>query len=246
MVTTTTYSTKTTSTLTTTLISTESTKGTLGNTNQYLLHYWPISHSTMCDTVGNADMQQGMYTNFTADRFGCPNSALNLNGGYTYVPAGVYFDTPQVTISVWIYPQSVGSWSRVIDFGNGAKSDNIVLNQASRLILKPEFHIYRGSIPKGSAASRTSLALSQWEFLVATFNGSQMSIYINGVLNGTTYLVYSLPTLNRTKNYIGKSNWASDGYSSSYLDDLRFYNKSLSQSEIYQLMNENSKQVFFQ
>jgi len=38
---------------------------------------------------------------------------------------------------------------------------------------------------------------------------------------------------------IGKSNWLTDGYSSLYLDDLRFFNKSLNQEEIIQLMKQN-------
>jgi len=39
-------------------------------------------------------MQQGPNTKFTSDRFGRPNSSLNLNGGYTVVPPGVYLNSP--------------------------------------------------------------------------------------------------------------------------------------------------------
>ena len=49
-----------------------------------------------------------------------------------------------------------------------------------------------------------------------------ISIYINGVLKGSVALIHVLPTLNRTFNYIGKSNWENDCYSFSYIDDLRF------------------------
>ena len=212
-------------------------------TDQYLTHYWSISNRTMLDSVGNADMQQGSATTFTSDRFGCPNSSLNLNGGYTFVPAGVYFNAPQFTISVWIYPLSVGAWARIIDFGNGAPLDNIVLSQDSGSNLLSAFHIYSGSSYKGNIVSSTSLTLSQWQFLTATFNGSTSTFYINGVSKGSVPAVYILPTITRTNNYIGKSNW-NDGYSSSYLDDLRFYNKSLTQTEIIQLMSLNSMAFF--
>ena len=96
--------------------------------DQYLAHYWPFSVGTMTDAIGSADMQQGTKTKFTSDRFGCANSALDLNGGWAYVPDGIYFDTPEFTISVWVFPQSVGSWSRIIDFGNGAELDNIFVS----------------------------------------------------------------------------------------------------------------------
>ncbi len=81
----------------------------------------------MTDHIGSAHMTQGFNTSFVADRFGNENSALALNGGWTQVPPGVYFNTHGFTISVWVLPQMVGKWSRVIDFGNGAPSDNVVL-----------------------------------------------------------------------------------------------------------------------
>ena len=67
----------------------------------------------MTDVVGSANMTQGSLTTFTFDRFGNPNAALNLNGGYTQVPAGVYFNTPGITVTVWVYPLSVGLWAKV-------------------------------------------------------------------------------------------------------------------------------------
>ena len=212
-----------------------------------MTHYWPISNRTMTDSVGNAHMQQGSATTFTSDRFGCPNSALNLNGGYTYVPVGVYFDAPEFTISVWIYSQSVGIWSRVIDFGSGSPNNNIVLSQDSSSNLCPTFLIFRGtnSISIPIAQFSTALVLNQWQFLTATFNGTFMSVYINGILKINLFYVYTLPKFTRTNNFIGKSNWVGDGYSSSYLDDLRFYNKSLTLTEIIQLMSLNSKTFIF-
>ena len=54
---------------------------------------------------------------------------------------------------------------------------------------------------------------------------------------------YWSTSLNRTKNFIGKSNWAADGFSDSLLDDLRFYNTSLNQTEIMDIMNFNSEQT---
>ena len=73
-------------------------------------------------------MTQGSFTSFISDRFGCTTSALALNGGWTQVPSGIYFNTPEFTISVWVYPHIVSYYARVIYFGNGASLDNIALN----------------------------------------------------------------------------------------------------------------------
>ena len=213
-------------------------------TDQYLTHHWIFSEGTMTDSVGTANMQQGSLTTFASDRFGCPNSALNLNQGYTFVPPGIYFDTPQFTISVWVYPQLMGWWSRVIDFGNGSPMDNIFLTQDSNSNQKPALWIFDGSIFKGDVTSSSPLVLNKWHMLTATFDGTHASIYINGVFQESSSFVHSLTTLIRTKNYIGKSDFTSIGYSSSLLDDLRFYNKSLTQGEITELMNlNNSKKL---
>jgi hypothetical protein len=86
---------------------------------QYFTHYWPIENGTMKeDVIDSKDMTQGNATNFTLDRHGKENSALALNGGWTQVPPGIYFDNPELTISVWVYPQQVGLNSKVIDFSN--------------------------------------------------------------------------------------------------------------------------------
>ena len=196
----------------------------------------------MNDLIGSTDMQQGQLTTFISDRFGCPNSALNLNGGYTYIQSGIYFDTPQFTISVWIYPQSVGLWSRVIDFSNGLHLDSIVLAQDSGLNLLPAVNIYSGSTNIEHVTSSTPLVLNQWQLLTATFDGSLLTIYINGIIKNSFSSVNTLQIVTRYNNTIGKSIDPNNGYSFSYLDDLRFYNKSLTQSEIIQLMNSNSKQ----
>ena len=56
---------------------------------------------------------------------------------------------------------------------------------------------------------------------------------------------YTLPITNRTLNYVGKGNWASDGILNAYLDDMRFYSFALTQSQIMNVMmlNETSTNI---
>jgi hypothetical protein len=198
----------------------------------------------MNDHVGSANMTQGNLTTFIVDRFGNQNSALALNGGWTQVPAGIYFDTPEFTISAWIMPQQVGSWARLIDFGNGPGQDAIVLSLDSSNNNRPFGYLSPISL---AIYSSSNVILNKWQLLTSTFDGLTLSIYINGTLFVSGIKANNdsqMPRLNRTKNYLGKSNWVSDGYSYSYIDDLRFYNKSLTQSQISELMllnDDNNK-----
>jgi hypothetical protein len=200
----------------------------------------------MNDHIGTAHMTQGDLTTFTLDRFGNQNSALALNGGWTQVPAGIYFDTPEFTISVWVYPQQVGSWARVIDFGNGQGINSIYLSLSDGSDCMPVAVV---TDPLFYVVSSQRCTLNQWQLLTATFDGRAMKIYINTTLTATYNLSSNvvIPSLNRTKNYVGKSNLNGDGYSFSYIDELRFYNKSLTQSQINELMllyDENNRTDF--
>jgi hypothetical protein len=195
----------------------------------------------MLDQIGTAHMTQGNSTTFIEDRFCNSNSSLALNGGWTQVLSGIYFDTPEFSISVWVYPSNIGSYSRVIDFGNGENVDNLVFALSESNSLEPFLDVFPDTFSTLvlRAKSTQKLILNEWQFLVATFNETNACIYINGTLTADVNQNYSLSPKARTKCYIGKSNLASDGFSSSYLDDLKFYNKSLTQEEILDIMDQN-------
>jgi hypothetical protein len=194
----------------------------------------------MTDQIGSAHMTQGSLTTFVPDRFGNPNSALNLNGGWAQVPAGNYFNTPAFTISVWVYPLQVGFWARVIDFSNGQDADNVILSFKFENVFQPVFQVISDNTILFNTMSTQSLWLNAWQFLTATFDGVNSRIYINGTLANTVVLSssFSMSNITRISCYIGKSSWSVDGVSYSYIDSLRFYNISLTQSQIIELMNQ--------
>ena len=202
-----------------------------------LVNYWPISDGTMNDIIGGMHMQQGNFTTYAADRFGNANSALNLNGGYTYVPPGVYFNSA-FTISAWVYPDTLGSWARLIDFGNGESIDNVILSFSYSIYNRPTLSLY--NLSTNYFITSTSLQLTEniWYFLAASFNGTCAKMFVNGTISSSCTLIsYTMPNnVIRAKNYIGKSNYAVDGYSSSLVDDLRIYNRCLDDIEIQNLM----------
>ena len=137
-------------------------------------------------------MSQGSSPSFTSDQNSNPNSALNLNNGWTQVPSGVYFDTVAFSISVWIYPQNVGSWSRVIDF-NGGGGDYIALiiswttSGSSGSASGPAFEINSDSL-------RPPISTT-WQLLTATFDGLTNSFFSKAYLKLAFGMVIILPRL---------------------------------------------------
>jgi hypothetical protein len=208
-----------------------------------LVNYWPIFNGNMSDLIGSAHMSQGSLTSFTLDRFGNVNSALALNGGFTQVPVGDFFNTLQFSVAAWVYPSQVGTWARIFDFGTSGSTltNSIHLCLTSNKLNSPAFVIY-DQTPKiiGFGQSKMSLEQNKWNFITVTFNGSQLCLFINGTLvNSTQVLPSSMPKVQRTNNFFGKSHYPTDGVSWSYLDEIRFYNLSLTQTQIIDLMNEN-------
>ena len=122
------------------------------------------------------------------------------------------------------------SWSRIIDFGNGSASDNILFANSSTSGT-PYFAVYKGGGETHISATK-SLNANQWYNLAVTVSAAGVAkLYIDGALNNTVTGV-SLPnTIARTKQYIGKSNWASESYFSGMMDNIGVWNRELTATE---------------
>ncbi|MDE5084654.1 MAG: LamG domain-containing protein, partial [Trichodesmium sp. St18_bin1] len=139
-----------------------------------------------------------------------------------------------LTVAAWVHYNSFKRWSRIIDFGNAQANDNIVFgNQLTTNNLA--LVVLKGSNDNRIKADGR-LELNQWLYVTVTVDGSGSGkIYKNGeeVQSG---LVHLPNTVNRTKNYIGKSNWSADKYFHGQMSNLRLYNRGLSKAEINECM----------
>jgi len=85
---------------------------------------------------------------------------------------------------------------------------------------------YQGTLYRNQTSSST-LSLNAWHFIAITFDGSTISIYLNGSPVSITAATHSAPS----SNLIGA--FATDrGFVSGSMDDVRIYNRVLSASEI--------------
>ena len=162
---------------------------------------------------------------YTTDRYGNSASALYLTGNY-----GVNLsDVPQQTnASLTVWAKSLKSQYVYIaapDFAQG-----ILFKQSRDTYLGGE------TIPSvGGMVTSIGLggANNQWHHIAITFDGSNIRVYADGVLHATTAFMGSFAQY-LAKYHIGFSNGQS-GYWNGCLDDLRFYSRTLSPSEVQQL-----------
>ncbi|MFA6554526.1 MAG: LamG domain-containing protein [Candidatus Paceibacterota bacterium] len=134
-----------------------------------------------------------------------------------------------MTISVWFKPNSAstgGSTLNVVFFPGQTYSGAGIGQINTQLV----FHI--GSEDFGGGNTFTGIVANTWYHAVGVFDGSNQSLYVNGISAGTV----SLKNLNSFSSLnIGRSSSASFRYFPGSIDDVRIYNRALSAQEVFQL-----------
>jgi hypothetical protein len=162
---------------------------------------------------------------YTTDRNGNTASALNLTGYYGLN----ILDVPEPTnasLAVWAKSLSTGYHDIVapsIAAGN-------FISQSSNTYLGGEFAPQGGL---GGYLGGPASADNQWHHLVVTYDGTNISLYKDGVLDKAFKFAGSFAQY-LAKYCIGYHP-NQTGYWKGYLDDLRFYKRVLTSSEVQQL-----------
>jgi concanavalin A-like lectin/glucanase superfamily protein len=165
----------------------------------------------------------GLAPQYTPDRKGFANSALRLTGN-SFVKI---FNVPQQTAS------SISVWVRTYDLSQNL---GMVTGPTQGLILFQNPNLYIGGltlvkngISIGTGLNKTVSDLN-WHHLVVTYDGSSFKYYVDGILSGSTNMPGSLSSALAT--YI-----IGNGYWKGAIDDLRFYSRTLTPSDVTALYN---------
>jgi hypothetical protein len=173
-----------------------------------------------------------------SDRFNNPQSALYLNNGYCTVPPGVYFNGGPFTILAWVKVIQILNHNRLLDFGNGPESNNLIVSLSMATTSEPCMGSLLNSVWTGVAVASSPIDLGVWTHLASVFDGSQAYIYVNGTQSGVQPMT-GVDNNIRNNCFFGRSNWhdISDPDTNAILDDIKIYNRALSSQEIAQDMN---------
>lgn len=158
-----------------------------------------------------------------------PDTA-STDGQYAQIPAGVV-DYQDMTISLWIRPNSVIGWARALDFGNGATDYLFITPDAGWGVMR-----YATKVDDGAEQllETSSLAAGQWYHVAVTISGDTGRLYRNGELIATnTGMTIDPIDVGAVLNYIGKSQWPDPEFNG-MIDDLKIYNYALSTVDVAQ------------
>lgn len=209
-----------------------------------LINYWPIVND-LKDYMGSSDMIPGTLDanesiGFGLDRFNNSNGAIFMNPGYYILPPGIYFNN-SFSFLVWTKAFKFVVWSRFIDCGNGESNNNIVisLSRDNAFSQVPCVVVFNGSVAQPVVSAVNKLPINSWFHFAVVFDGHNLLIYVNGILDGNSTSGGPLG-VKRNSCYIGRSNWhfsANDSDAFASYDDLMIYNRALSSNEVQNCMN---------
>ena len=137
-----------------------------------------------------------------------------------------------ITVAAWINtPTPTKSYGMIVTTGGGVNDGYELRFNATTG--KPEFFV-TGTTSPDRASSDMVLDSSTWYHLVGTYNGSVISLYINGALDKSVDASGKFIQTNRTV-LIGRRYDSSSYNFNGTIDEVVIYNRSLSAEEVYNL-----------
>lgn len=196
-----------------------------------------VSDAVFPDFMGNHDgtLYNGasqVISGLNLTDFSPVGNALSLDGDGDYVqlPAGVWFNG-DFTVESWVYINNYNYWSRLIDFGNGPGSDNVLVALSNGETGMPAFGIRSDSTPS-SVDPAYVLPKNQWTHIAVTLKGTIGTMYINGEAVAQSTSMNTPNDITRNFCYIGRSNWDIDADADAVFDEMRIWSTARSQTEI--------------
>jgi len=185
--------------------------------------------STWTDTSGQGN-NVTLYNSPTISTDNGGYVSLNGTNQYGTAPSGFDDFTNGITVLAFVDFNGVSTWERIIDFGNGEASDNIILNRESSTN-NLWFEIRQGSTQAFTYSLTNGITNNDWGFYGARLDGSTYKVFTQSTSDvGSTS---ALPNnITRSSNLIGDSNWAADAFFDGKMGVIAIYDYALTDSEI--------------
>ncbi len=213
----------------------ESQHGTNSVTGMHLT-MWVRKSTIQKDKTPNENDGTVLGATFTTDRMGKSEGAMDFDGGDDYIDLGSdatdLNNENAMTLSMWIKTDGTTSEGGVVTLGTGVGSAGIAMRIRQGV---PAFSARKGdNSGYWDAYTGTDIEDGEWHHVVGTFDTTSLKRYLDGEWEetkstGQAYLVSSVSPKIATGGH------GSDVYFNGLIDDVRIYNRALSESEIGKL-----------
>ena len=210
-----------------------------------LVGYWNLNEGSgniAYDRSGSGN--DGTIHGATRVDNGCCEKALSFDGVDDYVETNpASFQSNDITVEAWIYPKSFSGYKCIIHKGDRIGANNVLF--AFDLISnKIRFDISSNGNNWDSIVGTTSLELNKWYHVVGVYRSSDKfyAVYVNGTEDNSKTSTLSSLYHDSSKYWIGarydNRQFVSGRYFNGIIDEVRIYNRALSEEEIQADMNE--------
>lgn len=218
--------------------------GVLGDgVARYSMDDADVSSGTLTDTFGGNDASINGATTGVSTPVGYAGEAFTFDGDDDYLNCGTQLvTTSEITFSVWVNLRTISD-----NTGVGFVVERYVPSQTSiqfQLGMAGDSN-WRGDGDKftagfydggwRTAVGRTPIA-GRWYNVVGTYDGQEVRLYVNGVLEASTAYTGGLPSPNE-EYWIGTRHHGSDGpiHFDGEMTEVRIYDRALSPQEVFTL-----------
>jgi hypothetical protein len=205
-----------------------------------LVANWTFDDGTARDSSPNGN--NGTVTGACASVPGRVNSALALNGGYVSVPDSPSLNpTSQLTITAWYNPVSfTGNGNNpIVDKGFTSHSPPFyqyhlgVTGDQYGGGATFQFEVAAGGSASGASTPSGFWTAGNWYHVAGTYDGAVVRLYVNGSLVASAPASGAIPAYGRPLE-LGQFSNLNDPLPGT-IDEVRIYNRALTQDEIVQL-----------
>src|SRR3989344_4461946 len=205
-----------------------------------LVGHWKfdeISGTTAADSSGNNNT--GTLTNGPTWATGKINNALSFDGTDDYINLGnMNVSGSGITIAAWVKADTFSSSidTRFISKANSTneQSHYWMLGQTNSGGDKLRFRLKAGGSTQTLIASSGDLPINTWFHAIATYDGSTMRLYKDGIEVGSVAKSGTIDIDATVPANIGRNPDGSN-HTDGAMDDVRIYNRALTASDIQAL-----------
>jgi hypothetical protein len=170
----------------------------------------------------------------TAGRFGNGLSFDGVNDWVTIADHARLDLTTGMTLEAWVRPAALAGFTTVVQKERGTTSLAYSLYGSNDSSRPPAGYINLSGIDH-SAVGPDVLPLSTWSHLAATYDGTVLLLYVNGVQVASRSVGGSISTSADPLRIGGNAIWGE--YFDGLIDEVRIYNRALTPAEIQADMN---------
>jgi len=160
--------------------------------------------------------------------------ALEFNGSNTYMDCGDDPDisvTDSITIAAWLNCNSFGDWRGIATKGQNNSPYAMQMWGNGSLRFAANWGTVPGESGGGEWNSTTLMTAAEWIHAAATYGAGTITFYLNGAISDVVSVDLQFGQLNESL-ILGCDFPGGDEYFDGKMDDVRLYNRTLSEKEV--------------